>query len=193
MTSHTTTPALNRLAVVLAAGVALMATANIAAAKSHHQENQTTSATKSSPRTLPSIRKEDGAGLRKEDGTGKHKHKGEHKDKDHNNKKDKRDKKKETKCKTNCESKPPRFLTITADGKKYKIPNSSATEFRVRAIARDKILITSGAYSVVVPASTVTVHGNALSASIAERGGLKETISNGDAVFTVVKPVLQGL
>jgi hypothetical protein len=165
------------LTTTLATSVALMATASIANAKSRHHDNDAES-NGASPHFVITGQPANVKRVLRE----------------------RKDKNKEAKCKKkNCEKpmpeKPvadgpaghPKRITISNGVTTYTLPFDP--RFSVEVTKPGSITVHSGDTTVTLPGGSITVHGQAVSTSLADRAGLQEIInSRGDAVFAIKPP-----
>jgi hypothetical protein len=179
----------------LATSIALIATASIANAKDNHHNNNNQNGAQ--PHFVITGQPANAKGLLRE--------RTEKKDKHAEKKREK--KKKEVKCKkNNCEKpkettkkespgKPagdqpaphPSVITVSNGVTKYTLPYDP--KFSVEVLKPGTITVRSGDRTVTLPGGSITVHGQALSQSVADRAGLEQTrTSQGDTVFAVKPP-----
>jgi len=78
----------------------------------------------------------------------------------------------------------PNVITVSNGVKTYTLPFDP--KFSVEVIKPGSITVHSGNQTVTLPGGSITVHGQAVSTSLADRAGLQEIInSRGDAVFAI--------
>jgi hypothetical protein len=78
----------------------------------------------------------------------------------------------------------PSVITVSNGVKTYTLPFDP--KFSVEVTKPGSITVHSGNNTVILPGGSITVHGQAVSTSLADRAGLQEIInSRGDAVFAV--------
>jgi hypothetical protein len=79
---------------------------------------------------------------------------------------------------------PPKMITVSNGVTTYTLPFDP--KFSVEVIQPGSITVHSGDRTVTLPGGSITVHGQAVSTSLAERAGLQEIInSRGDTVFAI--------